>query len=144
MATNSELIRVFKDTCTWIDSDRSLTAAVIQSKLSTRVFFENDYPEYEHRYQKSLKIDVTREKSFQAAMRVAREDPGKKIAVMNFANAFVSGGGVTHGSRAQEESLCRTSTLYPVIARPEMWNTYYAHHRKLGDQLATDALISLI
>lgn len=48
--------------------------------------------------------------SFQAAAGL--ENP----LVMNFANARHPGGGFLSGARAQEESLCRCSTLYASIA----------------------------
>ncbi len=37
---------------------------------------------------------------------------GSRIGVLNFANYYCPGGGVTQGCRAQEESLCRISDLY--------------------------------
>jgi len=141
MFTRNKMISVFKDTIDWIESDEELSASVNDSIGKTEVYFEDDYPVFEKNTDKLMKISVTRDKSFQAAMRLNKENPGKRIAVMNFANAFTSGGGVTGGARAQEESLCRTSTLYPVIARPEMWNSYYAHHREINDPRATDSLI---
>lgn len=40
-------------------------------------------------------ITVTHDRSYQAAMRLRSENPEAKIAVLNFANAFTPGGGVT-------------------------------------------------
>ena len=84
---------------------------------------------------------MTRDRSYQAAMRLAAENEGRRIAVMNFANAFQAGGGVTSGAGAQEECLCRTSTLYPLLYRHYLSNTFYKHHRTLNTPKATDALV---
>ena len=84
---------------------------------------------------------MTRDRSYQAAMRLAAENEGSRIAVMNFANAFHAGGGVVKGASAQEECLCRTSTLYPLLYRKTLRDTFYKHHRTLKTPKATDALI---
>lgn len=55
-------------------------------------------------------IEVTCEDSFAAAKRL------KEPLVMNFANAHNTGGGFRWGASAQEEALCRRSTLYPSIS----------------------------
>lgn len=39
-----------------------------------------------------------------------------KTLVLNFANAFRPGGGFLHGSLAQEEAICRCSSLYASIS----------------------------
>ncbi|HNZ99870.1 TIGR02452 family protein [Ruminococcus sp.] len=54
-------------------------------------------------------ITVTREDSFTAASRF------ENAFVMNFANAHKAGGGFRLGANAQEEALCRCSTLYASI-----------------------------
>lgn len=55
------------------------------------------------------RVTVTNEDSFQAGRRY--ENP----LVMNFANAHNPGGGFKIGANAQEEALCRCSTLYVSI-----------------------------
>ena len=54
--------------------------------------------------------------------------PDAKIAVLNFASYNNPGGGFTTGSNAQEEMLCRESTLYPVISN-EAFDSYYNYNR---------------
>ena len=56
------------------------------------------------------KIYIVEADSFAAA------DGMEKCLVMNFANAHTPGGGFLHGANAQEECLCRQSTLYGSIS----------------------------
>lgn len=141
MSTREQRIRVFKDTMDWIRSDADLSASVIKAKKATGCFFEDDYPDYDETDVRNQQITVTGERSYEAAVRLFREKPGSKIAVMNFANAFQAGGGVTQGSSAQEESLCRTSTLYPLLYRKTLRDSYYAYHRTRNTPKASDSLI---
>ena len=141
MSTKQERIKVFQDTMDWIENDIELSASVIYSKEHTRIYWENDYPEFDAEKACDTEITVTQDRSYQAAMRLAAENEGSRIAVMNFANAFQAGGGVTSGAGAQEECLCRTSTLYPLLYRHYLSNTFYKHHRTLNTPKATDALV---
>ena len=62
------------------------------------------------------------------SLEAASGYPGKKVAVLNFANNH-SVGGAPFSSGAQEESLCRCSTLYPCLQA--MWGPFYARHQDL-------------
>jgi len=141
MSTSDERIAVFQDTMNWIDSDPDLSASISAAKKNTTVFYEDDYPVFNASDTKDMLITVSGDRSYQAAMRLYKESPGSKIAVVNFANAFHAGGGVTKGSSAQEESLCRTSTLYPLLYRRTLRDTFYKHHHDLNTPKATDSLI---
>ena len=141
MSTRQERIEVFQDTLNWIENDIELSASVIYSKEHTKIYWEDDYPEFDSAKAHDTEITVTQDRSYQAAMRLAAENEGSRIAVMNFANAFHAGGGVVKGASAQEECLCRTSTLYPLLYQRTLRDTFYKHHHTLKTPKATDALI---
>ncbi|MDO4649557.1 MAG: TIGR02452 family protein [Eubacteriales bacterium] len=140
-STREERVEIFEDTLAWISADSILSASVVEAKKNTKVYYEDDYPQFDVKAVREELIAVTRDRSYQAAMRLARENPGKKIAVMNFANAFHAGGGVTRGASAQEECLCRCSTLYPLLYRRSLRDSYYKHHHDLNTSKASDSLI---
>ena len=141
MSTRDERIAVFQDTLAWISKDPDLVASIPVAKKHTTVFYENDYPVFDPSKTRDMSIGVSGDRSYQAAMRLHREYPDARIAVMNFANAFHAGGGVTKGSGAQEESLCRTSTLYPLLYRKSLRDTFYKHHHDLNTPKASDSLV---
>lgn len=139
MATREQNVEVFQDTVAWSRQDPQLAHAILEARSD--VFYEDDYPDAGDAPERPELVEVTAERSFEAAQRVHAELPGARIAVLNFANAYHPGGGVTWGSRAQEESLCRTSTLYPLLITKELDDTFYAHHRQLGRAVATDSVV---
>lgn len=59
---------------------------------------------------KEMQIIVSKERTYEAAEKYK----GKKICCLDFANNHSIGGGPWHAG-AQEESMCRTSTLYPCL-----------------------------
>ena len=84
---------------------------------------------------------VSKDRTFATAMKLRKENPDARIAVHNFASATNPGGGVTRGSRAQEECLCRCSTLYHTLNVKNLWDEYYGFHRSLHNVCYTDACI---
>ena len=88
-------------------------------------------------YDKAADIIISKKRSFEAASAYK----GKKICVHNFASASNPGGGVTSGSSAQEESLCRISTLYFCINDKDMWEGFYYPHRRMKDAIHNDDII---
>ena len=102
MSTPDERIKVFEDTMDWIKNDPDLSASIPAAKKNTTVYFEYDYPVFDMTKTKDTVITVSRDRSYEAAMRLHRQNPDAKITVMNFANAFHAGGGVTKSSRNYE------------------------------------------
>jgi uncharacterized protein (TIGR02452 family) len=60
--------------------------------------------------------------------------------MLNFASAKYPGGGVAHGSIAQEEDICRNTLLYFYLR--EYWNSHYRPNAFMsGDHLLRDFVI---
>ena len=67
--------------------------------------------------------------------------PGKRTAVLNFANAYSPGGGVLQGAMAQEECLCRSINLYEGLTIPYLMQHYYQWNEKNTGDMGTDRLV---
>lgn len=79
------------------------------------------------------KVVVSEKRSLEAAESYVKK--GKKACVLNFASATNPGGGVINGSSAQEECICRCTTLYPCLNNDTMWRSFYTPHRKAENPL---------
>ena len=86
-----------------------------------------------------VKIIVSGKRTLEAAEAYVKQ--GKKVCVLNYASATNPGGGVRNGSSAQEEAICRCSTLYPCLNTKEMWEGFYAPHRNAHNPLYNDDCI---
>ncbi len=67
-------------------------------------------------------------------------DERKKVLVLNFANPVHPGGGAREGARAQEEDLCRKSSLLLSLESANA-RAYYVYNRNLRSYLGSDAII---
>lgn len=84
------------------------------------------------------KIEVTDESTLAAARRLVVQEGLQNTLCLNFASAKNPGGGFLGGSQAQEESLARSSALYPCIAQMDEMYTY---NRNLKTCLYSDYMV---
>lgn len=145
MPTNLYLIRkqqlasVFEDTMVQIKQSEEWMSAIDYS-IRNQQFIPASAIISISDVQKAYKpanIIVSQLRSFEAAAQYI----GKRTAVLNFASATNPGGGVEKGASAQEECLCRVSTLYPCLADQKMRASFYTPHRKNGNALHNDDII---
>jgi uncharacterized protein (TIGR02452 family) len=78
--------------------------------------------------------------SFSRAVRMVKENPDERVLVLNLANPVNIGGGARRGAIAQEEDLCRKSSLLLNLEGLEAY-PYYAYNRALDTYMGSDALI---
>ena len=93
----------------------------------------------------TCRIDCVKQDSYVAAIEMMRERPNagdlsKPVLVLNCANPVNIGGGVYKGARAQEEDLCRRSSLLRSLETPHSLR-YYSYNRKLHTHMGSDAMI---
>ena len=78
--------------------------------------------------------------SFSAALSIKERKPDERVLVLNFANPVNPGGGVRRGARAQEEDLCRKSSLLLALEDASA-KEYYRYNSTLGSLMGSDAMI---
>ncbi len=81
-------------------------------------------------------VEVTDESTVEAILRLHQAGSGH-LAALNFASAKNPGGGFLGGAQAQEESLARSSGLYPCLLRqPQFYERHRANRCLLYQDLA--------
>lgn len=108
--SKSELVEIFKDTCDVISNEGYLDSDGKWHELTlpTTRYYKRTLSVKNKNYAPSgpTKIWVENTDTLLAAKKL-----GPDCAVLNMASFYCPGGGVDRGSKAQEEELCRRSSL---------------------------------
>ena len=134
-----ENVRIFEDTQRNYRQNDRLAAAIGHSNAKQKLYSEGRMIEtwFSRTYEQPAQVIVSTKRTLEAASAYA----GKKVCVLNFASATNPGGGVAKGSSAQEEAICRCSTLYASLTEQKLWKNFYAPHRHQREALHNDDCI---
>lgn len=100
----------------------------------TRLYLPTDeLPAAESPAVRGTHVEVTGESTLAAARRL-----GGEVAALVFASARNPGGGFLNGAQAQEESVARSSGLYPCLRAA---GDFYAFHRAHAELTYSDRVI---
>lgn len=136
----SRLVEVFKRTLRLCKQDTELVFQIEEAKKRTEL---RDYKniEFSTFFADEGKVVVSPRKTLDAAIDLKTTFTNERIAVLNFASPVQPGGGAIYGSQAQEEYLCRCTTLYPILNTQRLWEQYYLPHRFGPDRKYDDICI---
>ena len=134
-----ENVSIYIDTRILCKEHNGLKEAIAESIKSQKLILEKDTVPCVNNnlYSEPVQITVSKKRSYEAASAYKNQ----KVCVHNFASASNPGGGVAMGASAQEECLCRCSTLYPCLNTSEMWDGFYTPHRNAQNPIHNDDII---
>ena len=99
----------------------NISRVALETKIYTEDSVFNDVVSENNKYEIIVE-------SIDSVSAIMEYSGSRKTAVLNFASYKYLGGGFLQGSRAQEECLCHSSTLFNVLSKFE--DNYYVENRK--------------
>ena len=139
-AQKEKNIKLFRETEEYFANDHELMESVHYSIEASKVYKPRK-PNHEGHCKlfNGAGVYVTSRTTIEEAIHIHKKFPEDKIMILNFASAKHPGGRVTQGSSAQEESICRCTTLYDVLnGSYTIQRNYYEYNRnysELGSQM---------
>ena len=130
----SKCAEIFKDTYDKCQKIETLSNSIQQSIKSTKLYVKGNIFNINNTPIKSVSynIIITPDRTLDSIYKhyILKNIKGK-IGVLNFASAKNPGGGVFTGARAQEESICRASTLYSCLNTEFLQENYYSYNKSI-------------
>ena len=134
-----ENVIIFRNTEKMCNENSRLKESIRKARDGQKLILAGEpLPSFDRsRYTDRVSLTVSKKRTLEAAAAYKN----MRAAVHNFASATNPGGGVTKGSTAQEECLCRCSALYEMLNTKEMWDGFYNPHRAASDPVHNDDII---
>ena len=131
--TKQERVQVFEETMQICLENERLQAAIDRSIQNQKVYWEEEgITAPDMKGDAVPRLVISEKRTLEAAGPYARE--GRRVCALNFASFVQPGGGVKKGAGAQEESICRISTLFPALDDKDTAGTFYEKHRAIAEQ----------
>ena len=130
----SKCAEIFKDTYDKCQKIETLSNSIQQSIKYTKLYVKGNIFNINNTPIKSTSYNIliTQDRTLDSIYKhyILKNIKGK-IGVLNFASAKNPGGGVFTGARAQEESICRASTLYSCLNTEFLQDNYYSYNKSI-------------
>lgn len=110
----------------------------LKKSIENTILYKPDFVIEQIKRDNNSIIEVTNESTLHAGIRL-KDEGFDNVVCLNFASAKYPGGGFLKGSRAQEESLVRSSGLYASINQKSMREMY--NYNQDLDGLYSDYMI---
>lgn len=148
-----ETLIILKQGCYTCDGEKVSLKLSSAKMKKVEVFLPDDIQEIEERYPFQhvsvwgrVGVECVNADSYSVARSLMGNEQyplpkgQKPVLVLNLANPVNPGGGVRRGATAQEEDLCRTSSLLLSLESKDA-AAYYQYNKSLDTYMGSDAII---